>query len=66
MSIPTIDDDVDGTLWGPLAGLRYELNANNDFFVEYQYHICGKVMSATCSMTAMACSSVSFTSSNKM
>ncbi len=33
------DDEVDGTLWGPLAGLRYELNENNDFFVEYQYHI---------------------------
>lgn len=33
------EDDADGTLWGPLAGLRYELNANNDFFVEFQYHI---------------------------
>ena len=32
------DSDTDGTLWGPLAGLRYELNAYNDFFVEYQYH----------------------------
>lgn len=32
-------DDFDGTLWGPLGGLRYELNANNDFFVEYQYHM---------------------------
>lgn len=31
--------DMDGTLWGPVAGLRYELNAYNDFFVEYQYHI---------------------------
>ena len=31
--------DGDGTLWGPVAGLRYELNAYNDFFVEYQYHI---------------------------
>lgn len=30
--------DGDGTLWGPLVGLRYELNASNDFFVEYQYH----------------------------
>lgn len=28
-----------GILWGPIAGLRYELNANNDFFVEYQYHL---------------------------
>ena len=33
------DGDGDGTLWGPLVGLRYELNAYNDFFVEYQYHI---------------------------
>ena len=32
-------DDVDGVLWGPLLGLRYELNAYNDFFVEYQYHL---------------------------
>jgi len=31
--------DGDGTLWGPVAGLRYELNAYNDFFVEYQYHL---------------------------
>jgi hypothetical protein len=28
---------VDGLLWGPIVGLRYELNAYNDFFVEYQY-----------------------------
>jgi len=34
-----LDEDIDGTLWGPVAGLRYELNAYNDFFVEYQYHI---------------------------
>jgi hypothetical protein len=33
--------DADGILWGPVAGLRYELNANNDFFAEYQYHIWG-------------------------
>ena len=32
-------EDVDGMLWGPVAGLRYELNAYNDFFVEYQYHL---------------------------
>jgi hypothetical protein len=25
--------------YGPLAGLRYELNANNDFQVEYQYQL---------------------------
>ncbi len=30
---------ADGVLWGPVAGLRYELNAYNDFFVEYQYHL---------------------------
>ncbi len=29
----------DGVLWGPIAGLRFELNDNNDFFAEYQYHI---------------------------
>jgi len=29
----------DGILWGPIAGLRFELNDNNDFFAEYQYHI---------------------------
>ncbi len=33
------DYDGNGTLWGPVAGARYELNAYNDFFVEYQYHI---------------------------
>ena len=33
------DEDGDGVLWGPLLGLRYELNAYNDFFVEYQYHM---------------------------
>jgi outer membrane protein W len=30
-----------GSLWGPIGGLRFELNANNDFFVEAQYHIWG-------------------------
>ncbi len=33
------DGDSDGVLWGPLVGLRFELNENNDFFVEYQYHM---------------------------
>jgi outer membrane protein with beta-barrel domain len=33
------DGDIDGVLWGPILGLRYELNAYNDFFVEYQYHL---------------------------
>jgi len=35
----SLDGDADGTLWGPVLGLRYELNAYNDFYVEYQYHI---------------------------
>jgi outer membrane protein W len=29
----------DGLMYGPLAGVRFELNANNDFFVEYQYRL---------------------------
>jgi hypothetical protein len=29
----------DGLMYGPLAGLRVELNARNDFFVEYQYRL---------------------------
>lgn len=33
------DTDADGTLWGPVAGLRYELNAYNDFYAEFQYHL---------------------------
>ncbi len=37
--IDLVDEKVDGILWGPVAGLRYELNATNDFFAEYQYHI---------------------------
>ncbi len=32
-------EEIDSILWGPLGGLRYELNAYNDFFVEAQYHI---------------------------
>ena len=31
--------DLDGFLFGPLAGLRIELNEYNDFFVEGQYHL---------------------------
>ncbi|MBP7053463.1 MAG: outer membrane beta-barrel protein [Phycisphaerae bacterium] len=34
-----LDEKVDGMLWGPVAGLRYELTKNNDFFAEYQYHV---------------------------
>lgn len=29
----------DGLMYGPLAGVRFEMNANNDFFVEYQYRL---------------------------
>jgi hypothetical protein len=29
----------DGLMYGPLAGLRFELNPKNDFFVEYQYRL---------------------------
>lgn len=39
------DGKIDGVLWGPVAGVRYELNAYNDFFVEYQYHIWSGDMS---------------------
>ena len=33
--------DVDGILYGPLAGVRVELNEYNDLFVEAQYHLWG-------------------------
>ncbi len=33
------DSDPDGIFWGPLLGVRYELNAYNDFFIEYQYQM---------------------------
>lgn len=32
------DANFDGWLWGPLAGLRFQLTPHADFFVEYQYH----------------------------
>jgi hypothetical protein len=35
------DADLDGFLWGPVAGLRFELTEHNEFFVEYQFHIWG-------------------------
>lgn len=38
-NIESAGSDTDATLWGPIAGLRYELNAYNDFFAEYQYHV---------------------------
>lgn len=31
--------DGDGMMWGPVLGVRYELNATNDFYVEYQYQL---------------------------
>lgn len=31
------DDKFDGLEYGPVAGLRFELNAYNDFFAEYRY-----------------------------
>lgn len=37
--VDTDGGDGDGTMWGPVVGLRYELNATNDFFVEGQYHM---------------------------
>jgi len=33
---PGVGPDVDGIVWGPVVGLRYELNEMNDLFVEYQ------------------------------
>jgi len=35
--VSKFDYDGDGLIWGPLVGLRYELNASNDFCIEYQY-----------------------------
>jgi len=35
----TTTGTFDGLMYGPLAGLRFELNASNDFFVEYQYRL---------------------------
>ncbi len=34
--------DKDGWILGPLAGMRYELNAYNDFYIEYQYKVFEK------------------------
>ena len=31
------DDEFDGLEYGPIVGARFELNAYNDFFVEYRY-----------------------------
>ncbi len=35
------DDEFDGLEYGPIAGLRFELNAYNDFFAEYRYTLFG-------------------------
>ncbi len=35
----SLEGTTDGTLWGPLAGVRYALNDRNDLFAEYQYQI---------------------------
>jgi outer membrane protein with beta-barrel domain len=35
----TPDEQYDGIMWGPLVGLRYELNAYNDFYVQYEYQL---------------------------
>jgi predicted porin len=32
-------DGADGLMWGPIAGVRYELNPTNDIFVEYQFRL---------------------------
>ena len=31
--------NVDGILWGPVLGARYELNDMNDFYIEYWYEL---------------------------
>jgi hypothetical protein len=33
------DRSGQGVLWGPLAGIRFDLNEQNALFIEYQYHI---------------------------
>jgi hypothetical protein len=37
MSSNNWEEDKQGILWGPLAGVRYEMNEQNDCFIEYQY-----------------------------
>ena len=38
-AMATADEQYDGIMWGPLVGIRYELNAYNDFYVQYEYQI---------------------------
>ena len=33
------DEDSNGFMYGPLVGVRYELNPTNDLFVEYQFQL---------------------------
>ena len=35
------DDEFDGVRYGPVAGLRFELSDNNDFFAEYRHTLFG-------------------------
>ncbi|MEN6428660.1 MAG: outer membrane beta-barrel protein [Phycisphaerales bacterium] len=35
--VSKFDYEGDGLIWGPLVGLRYELNSSNDFCIEYEY-----------------------------
>jgi outer membrane autotransporter protein len=35
------DNTWDGVWYGPLAGVRFELNENNDFYAEYRYTLYG-------------------------
>jgi len=39
VDIDNISEDEDGILWGPMVGLRYQLNEYNHFYVEYQYQM---------------------------
>lgn len=32
-------DSLTGILWGPVAGVRVEIGANDELFLEYQYHL---------------------------
>lgn len=37
--VSKFDYEGDGLIWGPLVGLRCELNASNDFCIEYEYQM---------------------------
>ncbi|MEN6423714.1 MAG: porin family protein [Phycisphaerales bacterium] len=39
---PNVSDNTDeGTSYGPVAGLRFEMNEKNDFYAEYRYTLYG-------------------------